>query len=371
MLLIIYANQNLIFGVANLGTRKALTGKKNPAQIEILNDIMHQAGQVANEAAARVAFTDHIARKADNTIRRKIADLTLFEIFLNGAGVPVVGLFDDPQAWHGVTWGIVEAFKRWQLQEGFAIGSINGHLSTVRTYAKLAAKAGTITAEESILISSVQGFSHKEAKHIDDKRRADGIRTRTGAKKAEAVIISADIADELKQQPKTPQGRRDGLLVCLMLEHGLRVGEIAILTRKSFDLQAGTISFYRPKVNKIQTHQLTATTRKAAAAYLPHAPAEGIIWRKSCKGTGKLSGQMSTLSAERSLTSRVELLGRRAGLECLSAHDGRHFWATYEANNGTPINRLMDAGGWSSPAMPMRYIEAAHIANAGTARLKG
>lgn len=329
-----------------------------------------QAGEVANEAAARVTFSDHIARKSSNTIRRKIADLKLFEIFLRGAGVPVVDLFDDPQAWHGVTWGIVEAFKLWQLQKSYSIASINGHLSTVRTYARLAAKSGSITAEESILISSVQGYAHKEAKHIDDKRRADGIRTRTGAKKAEAVIISADIADELKQQPNTPQGRRDALLMCLLLEHGLRVGEIAILTRKSFDLQAGTISFYRPKVNKVQTHELTAATRRAAAAYLPHAPAEGIVWRKSCKGTGKLSGQMSTLSAERSLTSRVQLLGRRAGLECLSAHDGRHFWATYEANNGTAVNRLMDAGGWSSPSMPLRYIESAHIANAGTARLK-
>jgi len=33
----------------------------------------------------------------------------------------------------------------------------------------------------------------------------------------------------LKQQPDTPQGRRDPLLMCILLEHGLRYGEIAIL----------------------------------------------------------------------------------------------------------------------------------------------
>ena len=74
-------------------------------------------------------------------------------------------------------------------------------------------------------------------------------------------------------------------------------------------------------------------------------------------------------SANRALTKRVELLGRHYGIEGLSAHDGRHYWATYEANNGTPINRLMDAGGWNSAAMPLRYIADAHIANEGTARV--
>lgn len=157
----------------------------------------------------------------------------------------------------------------------------------------------------------------------------------------------------------------------LLLDHGLRVGEIAILTRQAFDLKAGTFSFYRPKVNNIQTHELTPETHKAAAAYLKYdAPREGTIWRKSSKGTGKLSSQMSETSAERALTKRVELLGRHLGLEGLSAHDCRHYWATYEARNKTSVDRLMDAGGWSSPAMPLRYIEAAHIANEDTARVK-
>jgi integrase len=156
-----------------------------------------------------------------------------------------------------------------------------------------------------------------------------------------------------------------------LLDHGLRVGEIAILTRKNFDLKQGTLTFYRPKVNKVQTHERTADTRKAAAAYFKYAaPEEGILWRKSCKGIGKLSSQMSETSASRALTKRVELLGRHAGIEGLSAHDARHYAATFEARNGTPINRLVDMFGWNSPTMALRYIEAAHIANEGTARVK-
>jgi len=112
-----------------------------------MNTIMQQAGQAANEAGARHAFEDHTARKATNTIRRKVADLALFETFLQSVGVPATGLYDNSQAWRGIMWGIVEAFRNWQLSQGYAIGSINGRLSTVRTYAKLAAHiANEVTA---------------------------------------------------------------------------------------------------------------------------------------------------------------------------------------------------------------------------------
>ena len=40
---------------------------------------------------------------------------------------------------------------------------------------------------------------------------------------------------------------------------------------RDFDLAAGELRFYRPKVDKIQTHKLTADTLAAARAYLPRA----------------------------------------------------------------------------------------------------
>lgn len=350
---------------------KALTTQRAPAQIALLNDVMKQAGKAANKAAARHTFGSDTARKADNTIRRKRADLALFETFLQSANIPARDLFDNPQAWRGVTWGIVEAFREWQLKQGYAIASINAHLSTVRTYAKLAAKAGAITPDELRMIQTVQGFSRKESKHVDTKRRADNIETRRGTKKAQAIIIPEDIAQAMAtEQPDTPQGRRDALLMCLLLEHGLRISEAAILTRAAFDLKAGTITVYRPKVDKTQTFTMTPATREAARHYLKLAPEAGIIWRKSNKGKSRLSNQMSETSATRALTKRVELLGRKHGIEGLSAHDCRHTAATFEARNKTAINDIVDMFGWNSYAMAKRYIETAHIANAGSARLK-
>jgi integrase len=369
----------------------------DPAAIARLNDIMQQAGQAADATAARHVFADHTARKAGNTIRRKIADLALFETFLQSAGIPAAELYSNPQAWRGITWGIVETFKQWMLQQGYAIGSINGRLSTVRTFAKIAAKAGTpenptISPETLMLISAVQGYARKEARHIDAARTAGGTATRKAErvnngkprkdgkerkpiqarKKAEAVTIPDDKAALLIAQPDTPKGRRDRLIMCLLLQHGLRDSEAAILTRQSFDMKRGTLTFYRPKVNATQTHTLTPETREAARAYLMHAPQEGILWRKSSKGTDRLGPQLSSKpgTAEKMINRRVELLGRRAGLDGLSPHDCRHYWATWEARQGPPLERLKDAGGWASLAMPARYVKAAQIANEGTARVK-
>lgn len=68
----------------------------------------------------------------------------------------------------------------------------------------------------------------------------------------------------------------------------------------------------------------------------------------------------------RAIQHRVAYLGTQLlGVRGLSPHDCRHHWATDAARNGTDRFRLQEAGGWSSLAMPRRYVEAAEIANKG------
>lgn len=329
------------------------------------------AGQAANRAAAAHVFEDYSSRKAANTRERQAGDLANFADFLAQAGVPVGDLATDPESWRGVTWGLLEAFKRWALAAGFAVSSINVRLSTIKSYAKLAAKAGAIDQAEAALIQTVSGYSRQEAKHLDEQRRAEETPTRKGTKKGESVTITPDQARRLKSQPDTPQGRRDALLMCVLLDHGLRCGEVALLRVEQFeftDFKAGSptrgfIHFERPKVGKVQTHRMTPDTLAATWAYLQHdQPMQtGPLFLATRKG-----GMFTGLGlSERAITKRVEYLGRAAGLAGLSAHDARHFWATDAARNNTPIDRLMDAGGWSSPSMPMRYIERARVANDG------
>ena len=97
----------------------------------------------------------------------------------------------------------------------------------------------------------------------------------------------------------------------------------------------------------------------AALAYLRHdAPASGPLWIGTRKG-GRVVGTMS----ERAIAKRVRALGQQVGIETLSPHDCRHAWATSAMRGGTDIAALQDAGGWSSPLMPLRYAESSAIAN--------
>ena len=133
------------------------------------------AGQVADRIAADRVFAAFQERKAPHTRRRHQADLALFRRYLAEAGVETGDLYAEPAAWQGVSWGLVAGFIQWQLQQGFAIGSVNVRLYTVKAYARLALQAGTLDHAAYGAIRAVRGLSHREGLNIDaerDKKRA-------------------------------------------------------------------------------------------------------------------------------------------------------------------------------------------------------
>ena len=328
-----------------------------------LPTIMEAAGAAASIAAAKHRFAEYRSRLSAHTVRRHNADLALFAEFLYTVQVRRIGdLAHDPAAWTGVTWGLVEAFVKWQLQEGYAVSSVNVRLSTIKTYAKLAFQAGILPAEEFALIHSVSGYSQREKRRIDAKRST----TRVGLKKEKSVTLTAAQMEALMRQPlDTAQGSRDALLLALLLGNGLRAGELALLTIENINPMDGLLSFYRPKVGKSQTHRLSEYALEAFSVYsrfLRKEPPTSPLFRGIRKGGKKVSQKgLST----RGISLRVEKLGAEIGVGGLSAHDLRHTWATSAARAGTDPFKLQQAGGWSSLAMPRRYVEDAEIANEG------
>lgn len=341
------------------------------------NEIVRSDGEaremlasIADAYARQSVFDDSNSRLGNNTLRAYRADLDKFSEFLGVAKWPDPPSGETLQttaaAWAGVSHGLVTAFRNWQLQNGAAVKSVNRALTAVRRYCGLAFAAGVIDETAHALIATVQGYSGKDAKRIDERRQDAGKRTRVGNKKADHVSLSDEQAAALKAQPDTPQGRRDALLMCLLLDHGLRVGEVAGLRVADVDLKAGELVFYRPKVDKTQRHKLTADTLRAARAWVDagECPAfdDAPLLRSSRKGGELTDAGMTT----RSISERVRTLGAAVGVEGLSAHDCRHAWATRWAGK-VDVFRLQEAGGWSSLAMPRRYTEWARIANEGMA----
>lgn len=317
-------------------------------------------GAAANHFAALNSFQDYRGRKSDNTLRAQGADLATFSDYLAVVGLALPGerLATDPSAWAGMTWGLVAGFVAWMLGNGYALGSIARKLATVRVYARLAAQSGAISPADLTMIQTVKPVGGKEGARVDERRT----QTRQSPKKSEHVELTTKQAAALKRQPDTPQGRRDALLIALLADLGLRVGEVALLEVGDFDLKENVVRFFRPKVGKTQTHRLTPDLRRALSAWVDagDCPPFGPVLRGSRKGGALTAAGMT----ERAITERVKVLGEAIGVHGLSAHDLRHYWATQAAKK-SDIVALRDAGGWSSLAMPNRYIAAGKIANEG------
>jgi len=310
----------------------------------------------ANTVAAEHVFESYQKRKSPQTQRRQKFDLLTFQQFLEEVRIDIDDLYVNPSSWSDLSWGLVEAYVAWMLNTGYAIGSINVRLSTVKTYAQLAFKAGAMTGEQNALIHTVQGFRGAEAVHVNAARSV----THIGSKQTRT--LTDDEVNVLKfEYDSTPQARRDMFLMTVLLDHGLRTGEMNLL--KVGDFTDGFMRFYRPKVNKWSTHELTKDTRNALTNYGDYKPKDkkAPILKASLKD-GSLTFEGMTANA---ISDRVRVIGAERGIEGLSAHDCRHSWATRAARKGTDPFALQEAGGWSSLAMPRRYIEEAKIANQG------
>ncbi|MCB8985839.1 MAG: site-specific integrase [Ardenticatenaceae bacterium] len=347
----------------------------------------------ANAAASAHLFDDYHARRAPRTVATQRAALQLWVTFLHQVGaadsllssavdwaeVQDIRPFEEyaeaqdiplplvcaasycqhvPTAWAGVTWGVVDGFVKWMLTQGYSIASVNNRLAAVRVYVKLAAKAGAISLEEKVRILDVSGYGQTEGKRVDQRRA----KTRVGHKKEDAVVLTEEQARRLKHNHQnTPQGIRDRLLICLLLDLGIRASEAAGLNCEDVNVMAGTIRVYRIKTDTTDVMAMTSDITLALSAYRPYMRRGQPLLRSSLKN-GKLANRGLT---PRAIGYRVKELGATVVDEWdLSPHDLRHTWATHAAKETNPFI-LRDAGGWSNMQTPSRYVEKNKVVNEG------
>ena len=174
------------------------------------------------------------------------------------------------------------------LLQGYSIGTVNNHLSTIKTYAKLAVKAGVIPQQDYAMIRMVNGYSHKEGQRIDEQREASGLQTRLGKKKADFYVLSQDQEVELKTNCKrNEQGKRDRVLLILLLDLGLRVSEVTDLRADNFNPETGMLEVYRRKTDTTTTFELMNGKLKTMREYFEAVESTGRLIKGSRKG-GKL-----------------------------------------------------------------------------------
>jgi integrase len=259
----------------------------------------------------------------------------------------------------------VAAFYDWLLDQGFAFTTAAHRLATVKRYAFLSAQAGILDHAESQMIRGVAPYLMKEARSVDTKRE----RMRIGNKKTEPTKLPVQAISQLRhamQARDTERDRRDLVLLSLLVEHGLRVGEIVAFSWANINITARETVFYRPKTGSTTRQRMTRGLYESLVAYrevYPHALDNGVLIVASQAYKPILTPRALTYAG---LQERAMRFGQLMGIDHVSSHDFRHHAATEMVRQGRSIQELRGWFGWSREStMPLRYIAVAKVVRRG------
>ncbi len=311
-----------------------------------------EIGKAFDQASANTAFD--ISAKAKNTKLRYEKELRNFAFFLDSCGFHNQGM-TSPAEWRYITFGIVDGYKRFLLQKGYSISSVNQTLYIIRRYCKEATKAGFIPVEEMGKIQLIEGVKASEAPHIDEDRDI----TRLSTKKKTAKEITPDQVDALKhQQPDTLRGKRDALLFAILLDMGLRESEVITLTWNSINPETRVMTWHRKKTNNDGVELVSRDILEALEDYSKAMQERGEelsggLFAKINKGD-VIAGRGLTTDAVKLI---VRNAGDRVGIDHLSPHDLRHSMATRAYLADIPVISIQRRLGHSTASTTERYID--------------
>src|SRR5229473_2852178 len=111
------------------------------------SDDLALAGLAADHASQTDTFAQYHAEQTDNTRAAQKDALKCFSTYLAQAGIErqAEDLYQDADAWRGMSAGLLKGFRTWLLEQGYAIGTLNHRLSIIRQYCRLAQAAGALS----------------------------------------------------------------------------------------------------------------------------------------------------------------------------------------------------------------------------------
>ncbi len=150
-------------------------------------------------------------------------------------------------------------------------------------------------------------------------------------------------------QMRRPTKERDKAIVLLLLDTGIRAGELCRLTGSDVDLQNGLITI-RPYRSSVKSHPRVIpfgqVVRKA-------------LWKYSTSHPFIPNKLIFDLELPSSLLHLLRNLGNRAGIKKVHPHRFRHTFAIEYLRNGGDIFTLQRILGHSSLDMVRRYLNIA------------
>ena len=314
--------------------------------------VMDIAKQIAaikfdeKQVTPETALKEYISSLAKSSRRSRLFALKTVAKFFASRGVEVSAeeLSYNFEIWVHLDSAFVLALYEWMMANGYSVNSAQVVKSFVFAQLKLLHQCGMITHDKlgSIYILTKTG------------RLSDGKKPKWYGRKG---VLSDEQAHRLKNNHDTETvcGRRDKLLMHILLDHGLRRSEVVGLEIDNIDIMKGVMKFYRSKTDTWTTVKLTDATM---AALKEHVGKDGVqrgALIQSVNRGDNIEGAIKSGVAINNIVKRLVQDILKNEIE-ISAHDCRHYWATKRAEEGATALQLMREGGWSSLNSVMIYI---------------
>ena len=163
-------------------------------------------------------------------------------------------------------------------------------------------------------------------------------------------------AEEIRQLFKACRDVRQLLVIQLLFDSGMRIGELKRLAIKDFDKNNRTIILRRTKGQFLRVIPYGEHIRTTLTQYIKvigHFPKESLI------ESYKVKGQPISL---RGLQHIVRQVAKRSGInKKISSHTLRHSYAVHFLNNGGHLPQLQTLLGHKHISTTLHYLKYAHI----------
>lgn len=349
-----------------ISNTKGVNAMENTSEIITAtgNSITNAEGYTAFEAVINNPFLKNIMGKSESTIIRHLHELESFGKFLAEIKGGEAQSMQQASHWYGITAKDIEDYKQYLiLVKGFRTTTVSQVIYIIKSYARVAYDAGSISIEELTHINHIKGIKGSEAVHIDEKRQKTADRDRHNIGGNVTTLTKKQINSLKYQHPETLQGKRDALLFCILLDHGLRISDAINLTMDNIDMDSHMMTVHTKKtgvtLNLAMTDDVYNAFCEYFAMYIPSSET-GSVWTGVNKH-GSAQGTWGKHSAQMEITKVAGAMG----IENLSAHDLRHCWTDRAIDGGSDLVAVQQSGGWKSLQMVSRYATKKAVTNSG------
>ena len=318
-------------------------------------------------------FQNYRQNLSKNTINSQKRSLNIFQDYLGDIGFAksndkqfddIKEILTEPSGWRIISREIIEKFVEWLLNRGFAISSINLIITHIRKYAKLAFQDGVIAKGIWEQIKEIKNIYGERAEIFEKERENKYIPSpknpshRVGRRKIQRSInITEEKAKKLKSFPSDNEfGRRANLIMCLLLDQGLKSKDLDCLRYELVDMDLKVFYLERSNRGK-QPHLMTNDTFKAFQKIFEYHDVDvpGHLFFRT--------GQMWHISKDpqqplnkRSFYWVINQIGKSVGLDNLNEVDCRVYWVSKAVRSGSDIFDLQRSGGWTNIKSVLRHL---------------